>query len=72
VTELLRTNDVVLISYVLSLLRDSGIRHTVFDTNMSVVEGSLGILPRRIMVESARIDQARQVLDAAGITYGAT
>ena len=49
--ELLRTNDVVLISFVEALLRDAGIDHFVADQNMSVIEGSLGILPRRVLVQ---------------------
>ncbi len=65
--ELLRTNDIVLISYAASLLDDAGIIHAVFDTNMSIVEGSLGILPRRLMVEPDQISRARYLLNAAGI-----
>ena len=49
--ELLRTNDAVLISFAVSLLEGEGIVHAVFDTNMSIIEGSLGILPRRLMVD---------------------
>ena len=40
--ELLRTNDIVLISFVESLLKEAGITHFVADQNMSVIEGSLG------------------------------
>lgn len=65
--ELLRTNDVVLISYVGSLLEEAGIGHVVLDANMSVVEGSLGVLPRRIMVESDRLAAAERLLAAAGL-----
>ena len=48
--ELVRTNDMVLISAVVALLDGAGIRHMVLDQNMSVLEGSLGMLPRRILV----------------------
>ena len=65
--ELLRTNDVVVISFVESLLRDAGIGCFVADQNMSVMDGSLGILPRRIMVDGARADEARQILTDAGM-----
>ena len=71
VTELLRTNDAVLISYVASLLEDAGIGHVVLDTHMSIMDGSLGILPRRIMVEDDRLASARRLLDEAGIDHGA-
>ena len=66
--ELLNTNDAVLISYATALLRDAGIEHTVFDANMSVIEGSIGVLPRRLMVESARFDDASALMIDAGIT----
>jgi len=65
--ELLRTNDIVLISFVEALLRDAGIDHLVVDQNMSVVEGSLGVLPRRILVASGAVDTARRLLDDAGV-----
>ena len=48
--ELIRTNDMVLVSAVVALLDGAGIRHMVLDQNMSVLEGSLGVLPRRILV----------------------
>jgi hypothetical protein len=67
VEELLRTNDVVLISFVEALLRDAGIRHIVVDQNMSVVEGSLGVLPRRVLVADDTVDAARKLLEDAGV-----
>ena len=65
--ELLRTNDAVVISFVQSLLRDAGIDCLVADQNMSVLDGSLGILPRRIMVDADQADAARRILRDAGI-----
>jgi hypothetical protein len=65
--ELVRTNDPVVISFVESLLRDAGIGFLVADQNMSVMDGSLGILPRRILVEADRADEARGILTDAGI-----
>ena len=65
--ELLRTNDAVLISFVEALLRDAGVAYFVADSNMSVIEGSIGILPRRIMVAGNSIDEARRILTDAGI-----
>lgn len=47
---LLRSNDPVLLSFVQSLLRDAGIAFVLADSSMSVLEGSIGILPRRILV----------------------
>jgi hypothetical protein len=65
--ELLRTNDLVLISYVEALLRDAGIAAFVADQNMSIIEGSLGVLPRRVMVADDQIDDARKLLREAGM-----
>lgn len=65
--ELLRTNDIVLISFVESLLKEVGIVPLVVDQNMSVIEGSLGVLPRRMLVPSDRVDEARGILRDAGI-----
>jgi hypothetical protein len=65
--ELVRTNDVVIISFVESLMRDAGIVCFVADQNMSVMDGSLGILPRRIMIDADRVDEARRILTDAGI-----
>ncbi len=68
--ELLRTNDMVLISYLESELGAARIGHVVFDTNMSVLEGSIGALPRRIMVEDVSFARARALLDRLGIDHG--
>ena len=65
--ELIRTNDAVIISFVEALMRDAGIAHFVADQNMSVLDGSIGILPRRIMVDADEIDRARSILADAGI-----
>ncbi len=67
--ELLRSNDAVLLSYVSSLLEEDAIGFMVADANMSVLEGSIGILPRRILVESDKIGQARRILTEAGIGH---
>ncbi len=65
--ELLRSNDAVLISFVDALLNEAKIEHAVVDQNMSVVEGSLGILPRRVLVARGQHDQARRILAEAGL-----
>jgi Putative prokaryotic signal transducing protein len=67
--ELLRSNDAVLLSYVSSLLEEDAIDFMVADSNMSVLEGSIGILPRRILVESDKIAKARRILTEAGIGH---
>lgn len=65
--ELLRTNDPVLVSFAESLLVDADIRHSVEDSHMSVMEGSIGALPKRILVADEQEAQARQLLIDAGV-----
>ncbi|WP_336057708.1 putative signal transducing protein [Nitratireductor sp. CH_MIT9313-5] len=65
--ELLRTNDPVTLSFVESLLKDAGIGCFVADTNMSIMEGSLGVLPRRILVEAEKLEAARRLMVDAGL-----
>jgi Putative prokaryotic signal transducing protein len=67
--ELLRSNDAVLLSYVSALLEESDIAFMVADSNMSVLEGSIGALPRRVLVETDKIVQARNILTEAGIGH---
>jgi len=67
--ELLRSNDPVLLSFVSALLTEAGIAFIVLDTNMSVMEGSIGILPRRVLVEEDCIDRARNLLTEAGVGH---
>lgn len=66
--ELLRTNDVVLISFVENLLDEAGIPFLVVDQNMSVLDGSIGVLPRRILVGEGRRQEALALLAEAGVT----
>jgi len=65
--ELIRTNDMVLISFVEALLKEAGIGYYLADQNMSVMEGSLGVLPRRVLVPSDEIAAARALMTEAGI-----
>ncbi len=67
--ELLRTNDVVALSYATALLRDAEIGHMVMDENMSVLEGSVGVLPRRLLIEREACAQAVRLLDDAGLAH---
>lgn len=65
--EIVRTNDPVLISFVEALMRDAGIDFMVADQNMSILEGSIGVLPRRVLVAEDEAAQARRILVDAGI-----
>ena len=64
----MRTNDLVLISLIESVLGEAGVMFLVADQNMSVLEGSLGILPRRVLVAEDDQRQARRLLTEAGVT----
>ncbi len=67
--ELLRTTDPVRISWITALLADARIGTVVLDTHTSIAEGSLGVLPSRMMVDDDDIARARRVLDEAGESY---
>jgi hypothetical protein len=67
--ELVRTNDIVLVSAIGALLDGANIHHLVLDQNMSVIEGSLGVLPRRILVHEEDNREARQLLTDAGLAH---
>ena len=67
--ELVRTNDAVLVSAVEALLDGAAIPHLVLDQNMSVLEGSLGILPRRVLVAEEHAAAARRLLEEAGLAH---
>jgi hypothetical protein len=69
VRELVRTNDIVLVSAIGALLDGAKIHHLVLDQNMSAVEGSLGVLPRRILVHEDDDRAARQLLRDAGLAH---
>ena len=64
--ELLRTNDLVRLSYLEALLRAEGIEAVVLDGHTSVLEGSAGAIPRRLVVDGDDYDAARAVLEALG------
>ena len=60
--ELLRSNDVVKMSFVRALLHEAGIPFAVLDQNMSIMEGSLGVLPQRLMVQDEHLSRAQALL----------
>ncbi|SOH94067.1 Putative signal transducing protein [Monaibacterium marinum] len=60
--EILRTNDPVTLSFAEALLRGEEIDSFVMDVHMSVLEGSIGVLPRRMLVARANAFRARAIL----------
>lgn len=67
--EIVRTNDAVLVSAIQALLDAAQIPHVLLDQNMSVLEGSIGVLPRRILVADDHVAAARRLLDEAGLGH---
>jgi hypothetical protein len=67
--EIVRTNDPVLVTAIEALFNAADIPHVVLDRNMSVLEGSIGILPRRILVDDTQAARARQLLEDAGLGH---
>jgi hypothetical protein len=61
----LKTIDPVILGYAANLLSQEGIESVVFDTHASVMDGSMGFLPRRLMVLDEDFDRAEQLLRAA-------
>jgi hypothetical protein len=63
--ELLRTNNLVYLSFAQAVLKDAGIETLLFDAHMSVMDGSIGALPRRLMVADEEFDRAQKLLNEA-------
>lgn len=64
--EILRSNDVVFLSWADALLRAEGIEAVVFDAHASVVDGSIVAIQRRLMVLDEDHARARSLLTEAG------
>ena len=60
------SNDLVRLSFLVALLSDAGIEAILLDGHASAVEGSIGAIPRRLVVRAADEAQARRVLVQAG------
>ena len=61
----LKTVDPVVLTYAADVLAQAGIESVVFDTHASVMDGSMGFLPRRLMVRDEDYSQARTLLRQA-------
>ena len=67
--EILRTNDLVLISLVEAILQQGGVRFFVADSHMSALEGSTGFLQRRVLVDETQFLEAQALLAEAGLEH---
>ncbi|MFT4700068.1 MAG: hypothetical protein ACI85V_001357 [bacterium] len=68
--ELLRTNDPTVIALATALLDSEDITSFQFDVNMSILEGSIGIMPRRLMVVDRDLFMAEAIMRDAEIDLG--
>ena len=64
--EIARSTDPVRLSFLTALLSDGGITAVLFDTHASIVQGSLGVLPQRLMVADDAYNEAVAILKSAG------
>jgi hypothetical protein len=67
--ELLRTNDFALLSFVRALLQSEGIAYDDFDGYMNILDGNIGAIPRRIMVDEDDAQRARRLLADADLAH---
>lgn len=65
--ELIRTNDPVTLDVARVLLEGAGLTCFVADSHMSVLEGSIGMIQRRLLVPDDAADAARRILVDAGL-----
>jgi hypothetical protein len=65
--ELIKTTDAVMLSFVEALLMEADLKFVVLDRNMSILEGSLGILPCRVLVDESDLPRCRRVLHEGGL-----
>ncbi len=65
--EIIRTNDLILISLVEAILTSERVHYFIADRHMSALEGAIGMLPRRILVEEVHAIRARRLLSEAGL-----
>jgi len=63
-TELLRSNDLVHLSWVSAVLRSHGIEPLLLDQHAAAIEGSVGAIPRRLMVADEDASRARWILES--------
>ena len=63
----MRTNNAVALSLAQTLLKDADIIFLLADENMSILEGSIGLLPKRLLVETDKIIRARRLMKDAGL-----
>jgi hypothetical protein len=61
----LKSNNPVILSYAADVLTQAGIDHEIFDTHASIMDGSMAMVPRRLMVADEDFTRAEKLLRAA-------
>ena len=62
--ELIRTNDLILISRIQSILIESDIQHELLDVHASIIEGSINAIQKRIVVSNDDLKRSQQLIKA--------
>ena len=62
--EIIRTNNLVLISKIQSILNDAGIKNDILDTYTSTVEGSISAIQKRIVVSASYFEKSKKIINA--------
>ncbi|MEZ5895876.1 MAG: DUF2007 domain-containing protein [Parvularculaceae bacterium] len=65
--ELVRTNNPALLTYVEALLKEAGMAYYIADRNISIMDGSIGAFPRRVLVNAEDEIAARRLLEDANL-----
>ena len=60
--ELIRTNDLILISRIRSVLNDAGINFELLDTHTSIIEGSISAIQNRILVFDEDLEYSNELI----------
>ncbi|MDE2581130.1 MAG: DUF2007 domain-containing protein [Rhodospirillales bacterium] len=60
------SNEPVRLSFLMALLADAGIEAVLLDQHASVMDGSIGAIPRRVAVADADVARAQRLLREAG------
>ena len=61
--EILRTNNLILISRVQSILNDAGIQNKLLDTHASNIEGNISAIQRRLVVSNDDFQQSQKLIN---------
>ena len=61
--EILRTNSIVLVSRVQSILNDAGIKNKLLDAHTSNIEGSISAIQRRVVVSDDDFQKSKKLIN---------